>query len=107
MQKKTGGLKYEEFKPQSYISTMYPDMAKTIFRCRSKTTNLKDHTKYQHSDNTCRWCGVDDETLNHIVNCGESELIPDAEKSVDEISEIGVLDIIARQVKTFLTKVDL
>ena len=108
-QKKTGSLKYDEFKAQSYLSSMNPDMAKMIFRCRSKTTNLRDHTKYKHSDSSCRWCGVNEETLNHIVNCGESEqnFIDDAEKSVDEICEIGRLNTIARQVNAFLTKVEL
>ena len=109
MQKKTGMLNYIDLKAQPYITSLYPDMAKTIFRCRSKTTNLKDHTKYQHSDNTCRWCGVSDETVNHIVNCGESEekWIDNAEESVDGISTFDDLEVIARRVKTFLAKVDL
>jgi len=85
-QKKTGGLKYEKFTAQPYITSMYPDMAKIIFRCRSRTTNIKDHAKYQHSNSTCRWCGVAEETLDHVVNCGETEenYIENAEKSVDE-----------------------
>ena len=63
---------------------------------------------YQHTNNTCRWCGVAEETLNHVVNCGEREenIIENAEKSVDDCA-LDDLDAIARQVKTFLDKVDL
>ena len=37
---KTKFLKYEKFDTQDYIKTMYPNMSKTIFKCRSKAKNL-------------------------------------------------------------------
>ena len=81
-----------------YTNNMYPDyladMVKTMSDAvQGQLTSLTRHTKYQHSDNTCRWCGVDEETLNYIVSCGESEqnFIPDAEKSMGEIGAGGWL----------------
>ena len=80
LKSKTEHIKYEEFNTQDYIKKMYPGDAKIIFRCRSKTLNIKEHTKYQNSSYECRWCGVADEMLEHIVNCGSDKVIVDVEK---------------------------
>ena len=102
---KTQNLKYEEFRTQDYIKTMYPNMAKVIFRCRSKTLNIKDHTKFKNSDCICRWCGSDDETLEHIVNCGSDRTVVDAEAVVNDL-EGDQLEEIARRVEMFLSRVE-
>ena len=68
---RTKNLMYKGFETQNYIKTMSPRTAKTVFKCRSKTLNIKDHMKFSHNDTLCRWCGMSDETLDHVINCGE------------------------------------
>jgi uncharacterized protein YnzC (UPF0291/DUF896 family) len=103
---KTQHITYEEFSTQDYIKEMYPDMAKIVFKCRSRTLNIKDHTKYQNSDCTCRWCGVADETLEHVVNCGSDGLIADVDEIVKELNSDKLEDV-ARRVENFLSKVEI
>ena len=69
--KKTKHLKYNLFNSQDYLNHLYPNQAQVIFKCRSKTLEIKDHQRYKYNDNTCRRCGKEDETVEHIVNCGE------------------------------------
>ena len=102
---KTQHMKYEEFKTQEYIKKMYPDDAKIVFRCRSKTLNIKQHTMYQNRSLECRWCGVTDETLQHIVNCGSEEVMVEVEKAVEN-QEWSKLGHVARKVKEFLSRVE-
>ena len=91
---------------QKYLKAMYPGAAKTIFKCRAKTLNIKEHTKYKHADCLCRWCGVCDETLNHVVNCGsDNEPIIDVEKTLQDL-DIDELSRIALRVDEFLAKVE-
>ena len=80
-------------------------MTKTIFKCRSKTLNIKDHTKFKNSDCICRWCGSDDETLQHIVNCGSETTIVNVETMLTDPRD-DQLEVIAQRVQLFLTRVD-
>jgi len=89
-----------------HIKKMYPDMAKIIFKCRSKTLDIKEHTKYQNSYYMCRWCGVTDETLEHVVNCGSEGVMSNVEKVVTELGDSDKLGDVARRVKDFLSRVD-
>ena len=40
---KTKDLQYNSLEVQDYIKTMYPTQVKTIFKCRSKTLDIKSH----------------------------------------------------------------
>ena len=103
---KTQNIQYKKFEMQKYLKAMYPGAAKTIFKCRAKTLNIKEHTKYKHADCLCRWCGVCDETLNHVVNCGsDNEPIIDVEKTLQDL-DIDELSRIALRVDEFLAKVE-
>ena len=73
-QKKTSSLVYSQFKPQDYLSKLYPWQSKLISRCRSKTLAIKTHQPFRYKDSLCRWCNLQDETLSHILNCGEEPL---------------------------------
>ena len=84
---------------------MSTTMAKIIFKCRSKTLSIKDHSRFKYSDNLCRWCGVDDETLQHIVNCGNEVIISDTETVVNELRK-DQMEIIAEKVEMFISKVE-
>ena len=105
--KKTENIQYTTFETQDYIKLLYPNIARTIFKCRAKTLNIKSHTKFKFKDSLCRWCGVTDETLEHIVNCGrDDEMIVDVEKVLHELKleEVGR---VASRVNEFLDKVDI
>ena len=73
---KTKHLVYKSLKPQDYMKELYPKQAKAIFQARCGTLKIKEHRRYMFRDHLCRLCKNQDETLNHIVNCG-------AEKEVD------------------------
>ena len=73
-QKKTSSLVYSQFKPQDYRSKLFPWQSKLISRCRSKTLAIKTHQPFRYKDSLCRWCNLQDETLSHILNCGEEPL---------------------------------
>ena len=77
--KKTASLSYESFKLQEYLKTMYPNQSKIVFKCRSKTLDIKTHLTYKYKDSVCRKCGEAPEEVHHIINCGQEEQIAVAE----------------------------
>ena len=103
---RTKNLTYKEFETQNYIKTMSPRTAKTVFKCRSKTLNIKDHMKFSHNDTLCRWCGMSDETLDHVINCGEETKLVDTEENLNLLNHKEI-EKIAWRVDEFLSKVDI
>ena len=102
---KTQQITFHKFETQKYIQTLNPSAAKIIFKCRSRTLRIKDHMKFKFKDTSCRWCGVGEETLGHIANCGrgESQINPDLilqEMNINDLKEL------ASRVEEFLWKVD-
>ena len=71
--KKTSTLSYDTFKTQNYLKELYPNQSKTIFKCRSQTLDLKSQSTYKYTDLVCRRCGLEDETVEHVINCGHPE----------------------------------
>ena len=76
---KTKELVYQALKPQEYLAQLYPSQAKAIMQGRSKTLNIKEHRPYMYKDLLCRRCSKEDETLQHIVNCGHEHAINSVE----------------------------
>lgn len=107
LKKKTSNLRYEKLETQKYIKVMYPGAAKIIFKCRAKTLNIKEHMTYKYNDSVCRWCGICDEKLEHIVNCGrnEDDHIHDVDMALSEL-DLEMLNKIALRVDEFLGKVE-
>ena len=58
---------------QNYLNKLYPKQANAIFQARSSTLDIKEHRPYRFHDLKCRLCHKEDETLQHIVNCGKDE----------------------------------
>ena len=101
--KQTGMLEYTEFRTQTYLHKLYPNHSRTIFKCRSKTLNIKEFMQYE---NHCRWCGISDETLKHIVNCGfNDENIEDIEEILHG-TDLQKLKLVAQRIEDFLERVE-
>jgi hypothetical protein len=72
---KTKNLVYESLNPQVYLSKLYPKQAKAIFQARCSTLDIKEHRPYRFKDLKCRLVHSDDETLQHIANCGKDDVV--------------------------------
>ena len=68
--KLTANLSFSSMNPQTYLGELYPNQAKVIIQCRSKTLDIKEFRQYMYHDMICRKCGSAEETLQHIVNRG-------------------------------------
>ena len=104
---KTEKLEYTEFQTQIYLTKLYPNHSRIIFKCRSKTLNIKEYMQYKFRDeNYCRWCGICDETLSHIVNCGsDDEDIEDVEETIYG-TDLQKLKLVAQRIENFLERVE-
>ena len=102
---RTKNIAFHKLETQEYIKQMSPSEARIIFKCRSKTLNIKQHMTYKFNNTSCRWCGVAEETLQHVVNCGKSQPIIGIEKTLTQMDLKGLKEIASR-VKEFLAKVE-
>ena len=63
--------------------------------------------QYKFKDNQhCRWRGVSNETLQHIVNCGFESKIDDVEAVLELGSNLDLMGEIAERVAEFLERVE-
>ena len=104
---KTEKIKYTVFSTQKYITSLYPNHSRIIFKCRSKTLDIKEHMQYKYKDGIhCRWCGISDETVSHIVNCGyNGQPIDDVEEIIYG-SDIQKMKDVAERIEDFIERVD-
>ena len=104
--KKTADLHYTQFGTQEYLLKLFPDQAKTVFKWRSKTLDLKTHLTYKYSDSWCRGCESVEETVMHVMNCGVDipVLAADVTK-LHHLSEDSFIDI-QRQAKRIMSFID-
>ena len=108
-QSKTSMLDYGEFQMQPYLRHLYPSQAKTILQYRAQCLKIKTHRPYQFTNNICRWCHLNEETVEHIVNCGWEENM-----GVMDINQIDIIDnkveagliALATRIAQFLDRVD-
>ena len=104
--KRTANWEYEKLETQKYIRNLDPASARIIFKCRAKTLNIKTHMKFKYKEDlSCRWCGICEESLEHIVNCGQNTQISEVGKSLREM-ETEKLKEIAVRTREFLWKVE-
>ena len=61
--------------------------------------------RYQGA-NCCRWCGISDETLSHVVNCGASGYTIDNIEEIIYGTDIHQMKEVAMRIEDFLEKVD-
>jgi hypothetical protein len=107
--KKTQGLYYDGFKTQPYLSQLYPHQSSIIMKCRAKCLDIKEHRPYNFLNKICRGCWEEEETLDHIVNCGvEDQIQPIDLSSLDvvDIDAENALIQMAARIGNFLDRVD-
>ena len=106
-QSKTKEIEYTKFIPQEYIIKLNPTHSRIIFQCRSKSLNIKEYQNYKYENGGhCRWCGVVDETLEHVVNCGSSgSKIHNVKESIRG-DDILLMKRIAERIEDFLERVE-
>ena len=104
---KTRNLIYSDLKNQEYMSKLYPNHSKVIFKCRSKTLNIKEYMQYKYRNNNhCRWCGVSDETLEHVVNCGYEGEHMEAVEEIINGTDLEKMRELADRIEDFLERVE-
>ncbi len=69
---KTKSLCYTSLEMQGYLKVLFPNQARIILKSRCGGLDIKTHNsfKFEAEDTTCRKCGVEDETFDHVINCG-------------------------------------
>ena len=108
--KKTADLSYQKFETQEYLLKMFPSQAKTIFKWRSKTLDIKTHLTYKYTDTLCRGCGIAEESVDHVINCGVSSAVVAEETSrLEKISPEKYLNLQAqaRKIMSFIEEYSL
>ena len=80
---------------QDYLKKLYPSHAKIILKARCKTLDIKTHNSYKfdEDDVICRMCGLHEETLEHIVNCGRDEILQVNIEEIDLSDDLSVVEV--------------
>ena len=73
--KKTACIRYDSFCLQPYLTQLYPNRSKTVFKLQCEALDIKSHQPYKYSDLMCRNCGVEEETVEHILHCCSALLL--------------------------------
>ena len=70
--------------------------------------SIKSYQKFKYKDTLCRWCNLHDETLDHILDCGEGPIDHvdlSALEDIDAATKIKVTRMTYR-IQEFIDKVD-
>ena len=86
-QSKTHPLRYNRLECQPYLKSLYPYQAKTILQCRARVLKIKAHRPFQFVNKACRWWNLKEETLSHIINCGQ-----DVKVDLIDINELDIVN---------------
>ena len=69
--------------------------------------NIKEHQNYKYPNGGhCRWCGVVNETLDHVVNCGSDGCVIQNIEEVMQGKDIYQMKRIAERLYDFLERVE-
>ena len=108
-QKKTCSLLYSKLKPQECLTKLYPWQSRLISRCRSKTLDIKTQQKFRYKDAICRWCNLHEETLEHIIQCGEVPIeMIDLDHGIEEMDNASKIKVsrLTYRIQEFMEKID-
>ena len=70
LSKGSGIPPYQKLETQEYMSTLWPDEARILFRLRTETYDIKMFRPYMYdpSKMECRLCGSHTEDIDHVLN---------------------------------------
>ena len=100
--RKTSHLKYESFVRASYLKKLDPNIARVIFKARTRMFDIKVNYKRKYKFNVdCPFCKYYDETFDHIFKCNSglfrsrclyaTELVgSSSESSIPKVWKIGI-----------------
>ena len=100
--KKTKGLIYNSLQLQPYMQNLFPSQVRTVFKCRARTLDIKDHLTYKYVDRTCRGCWSADETVSHIINCNSDDQIF---MNFDQIDDLDMVRRCVLRLHSFLSDI--
>ena len=108
--KKTTTLVYDKLRMQDYLKSLFPSQAKLILKSRCQTLDIKSHNSYKFDvdDRSCRRCGTCVETLEHIINCGQSEIMQVRMDNIPEWSDSVQVEVsmMASRIQQFYDAVE-
>ena len=99
--RKTCHLHYESFSTAEYIEKLQPNLARVIFKARTRMFDTKvNFKKKYHLNSWCPFCKREDETFDHLFGCNFGVSCPtniqithltslSAGKSLSELKKIG------------------
>ena len=99
--KKTCHLHYESFSRAEYTAKLQPNLARVIFKARTRMFDIKvNFKKKYHLNIWCPFCKREDETFDHIFACNCGVFCPttiqsthltsfSTEKSLSKLKKIG------------------
>ena len=99
--RKTCHLHYESFSRADYIEKLQPNLARIIFKARTRMFHIKVNFKKKYHFNIwCPFCKREDETFDHLFACNSGVFCPtsiqsthltsfSAEKSLSKLKGIG------------------
>ena len=69
---KLKNVKYKFFERQPYVTKLTPKIARLVFKIRISMIDVKRNFKSKHVDDmTCRLCGSEEETFDHLFRCNK------------------------------------
>ena len=83
--------------------------AKIILQWRAKCLKIKDHRPFQFKNKICRWCNLEEETVDHITNCISDEKVdPVCINNIDKLDQAMECKLVslATRISNFLDMVD-
>ena len=67
--------------------------------------DIKTHCSYKFNDTVCRGCGVKEETFDHIINCGQHEVVDVDVTNINGHEGSGVtLSRVAGRIASFIDR---
>ena len=84
---KTKHLMYKKFGQAAYLTKLDPQIARNIFRARTRMYDVKVNFKRKYANTLCPFCRCCDENFDHILHCSDGLLSP------SEIRNIKLCDV--------------
>ena len=99
----------EPQKRQKYLAELNRVNASTIFQARTRMIDVKNNFRNKYRDTTCRACGREPETQEHVLETCQT-IHPDPRTKVNTVEifkdDPGELQVTAMRIRTSLEKLN-